>query len=73
MPLEASTFLPVATINHVEPLKAARNLSAIWERQYSHNYEITAFEAYMDMYVAVVLLLVTAHALEGCDDEARAC
>lgn len=30
---------------------AAKDLSAIWERQSSHNYEITAFEAYTDMYV----------------------
>lgn len=30
---------------------AARNLSAIWLRsKYPHNYEITAIEAYMDMY-----------------------
>jgi len=31
---------------------AARNLSAIWQRHYyPHNYEITAFEAYFDMYM----------------------
>eukprot|EP00035_Acanthoeca_spectabilis_P012295 m.219527 g.219527 ORF g.219527 m.219527 type:complete len:991 (+) comp15583_c0_seq1:238-3210(+) len=30
---------------------AARNLSQIWQRQSAHNYEITAFEAYFDMYV----------------------
>lgn len=30
---------------------AARNLSAIWLRsKYPHNYEITAIEAYMDLY-----------------------
>ena len=30
---------------------AARNQSMIWLRYNSHNYEITAFEAYLDMYV----------------------
>ena len=30
---------------------AARNQSMIWQRECSHNYEITAFEAYMDLYV----------------------
>eukprot|EP00658_Telonema_sp_P-2_P052710 TRINITY_DN4097_c0_g1_i2.p1 TRINITY_DN4097_c0_g1~~TRINITY_DN4097_c0_g1_i2.p1 ORF type:complete len:323 (-),score=64.03 TRINITY_DN4097_c0_g1_i2:122-1090(-) len=31
---------------------AARNLSAIWERHfYPHNYEVTALEAYLDLYV----------------------
>ena len=30
---------------------AAKDLSAVWQRQSSHNYEITAFEAYTDMYV----------------------
>ena len=30
---------------------AARNESMIWLREASHNYEITAFEAYFDLYV----------------------
>lgn len=31
----------------------ARNLSAIWKRHwFPHNYELTAFEAYFDMYLA---------------------
>jgi hypothetical protein len=30
---------------------AARNQSMIWQREAAHNYEITAFEAYMDLYV----------------------
>jgi hypothetical protein len=30
---------------------AAENQSAVWMRQSSHNYEITAFEAYFDMYI----------------------
>lgn len=30
---------------------ASRNLSSIWLRSlYPHNYEITAIEAYMDLY-----------------------
>ena len=30
---------------------ARRNLSAVWLRsQYPHNYEVTALEAYMDLY-----------------------
>lgn len=30
---------------------AARNTSMIWLREAAHNYEITAFEAYLDLYV----------------------
>jgi hypothetical protein len=30
---------------------AARNTSMIWLREAAHNYEITAFEAYLDVYV----------------------
>ena len=30
---------------------AARNTSAVWRRQSAHNYEITALEAYLDMYM----------------------
>jgi hypothetical protein len=30
---------------------ANRTQSAVWQRQSAHNYEITALEAYLDMFV----------------------